>query len=294
MIPSSSCPPSRRLDRSGPAGNHHGLAVVTPRAGTRSGNWTISKHKILADYIQASGPARRKFLKNSAAFIDVFCGPGRSKLRGTDTFVDGSSVVAFKQGKKSLAAFSSIEISDARDDLLQAADTRLRRLGAPVISTQGPAAIAMQKIVAKLNPHGLHFAFFDPHNLGALSFSLFECLVPLRHIDVLVHVSLQDLRRNVDRYSSDEYEQFDDFAPGWRNEIDIDQHPRSLRAAIIKYWSSKLEALGLPRGEHCEIITADHGQQLYWLMMLSKKDFAHKLWRKITSAYREPKFSFDC
>src|SRR5579875_240204 len=36
MIPSSSCPPSRRLDRSGPAGNHHGLAVVTPLTGTRS------------------------------------------------------------------------------------------------------------------------------------------------------------------------------------------------------------------------------------------------------------------
>src|SRR5579884_4393065 len=37
MIPLSSCPPWRRLDRSGPARDHDGLAVVTPRAGTRSG-----------------------------------------------------------------------------------------------------------------------------------------------------------------------------------------------------------------------------------------------------------------
>ncbi len=36
MIPLSSCPPWRQLDRSGPAGDHDGLAVVTPRAGTRS------------------------------------------------------------------------------------------------------------------------------------------------------------------------------------------------------------------------------------------------------------------
>jgi three-Cys-motif partner protein len=258
------------------------------------GNWVIDKHKILADYIQASGAARRKFLKNGTAFIDVFSGPGRSKLRDTRTFVDGSSIVAFKQGKKSLAAFSSIEISDARDDLLQAADTRLRRLEAPVVPTQGPAIVAMQRIVTELNPYGLHFAFFDPHNLGALSFSLFEHLVPLRHIDVLVHVSLLDLRRNVDRYSTEEYEQFDDFAPGWREQINVDQNQKALRAAIIKYWSSKVEALGLPRAEHCEIITGDHGQHLYWLMLLSKSDFAHKLWREITSEYKQPKFPFDC
>jgi DNA (cytosine-5)-methyltransferase 1 len=45
MIPLSSCPPWRRLDRSGPAGDHDGLAVVTPRAGTRSilERWPKSK-----------------------------------------------------------------------------------------------------------------------------------------------------------------------------------------------------------------------------------------------------------
>src|SRR5690348_6786716 len=38
MIPSSSCLPWRRLDRSGPAGDHDGRAAVTPLAGTRSGD----------------------------------------------------------------------------------------------------------------------------------------------------------------------------------------------------------------------------------------------------------------
>src|SRR5579875_571830 len=48
MIPSSSCPPSRRLDRSGPAGNHHGLAVVTPLTGTRSITTARLRHARLA------------------------------------------------------------------------------------------------------------------------------------------------------------------------------------------------------------------------------------------------------
>jgi hypothetical protein len=36
MIPSSSCPPWRQLDRSGPAGDHDGRAFVTPLVGARS------------------------------------------------------------------------------------------------------------------------------------------------------------------------------------------------------------------------------------------------------------------
>src|SRR5713101_3051156 len=38
MIPSSSCPPWQQLDRPGPAGDHDGLAAVTPLIGTRSCN----------------------------------------------------------------------------------------------------------------------------------------------------------------------------------------------------------------------------------------------------------------
>jgi hypothetical protein len=42
------------------------------------GPWAIDKLKIVTDYVQASGAARRRYLKVGAAYIDVFCGPGRS------------------------------------------------------------------------------------------------------------------------------------------------------------------------------------------------------------------------
>jgi hypothetical protein len=51
--------------------------------------------------------------------------------------------------------------------------------------------------------YGLHFALLDPHNLGALSFSIIEQLAKLKHVDILVHVSVSDLQRNVDLYSSE-------------------------------------------------------------------------------------------
>jgi hypothetical protein len=32
-----------------------------------------------------------------------------------------------------------------------------------------------------------------------------------------VHISIADLQRNVDLYTSEDYDQFNTFAPGWRN-----------------------------------------------------------------------------
>ena len=65
------------------------------------------KHRLLTDYIQASGGARSNYNQRSgAAYIDVFCGPGRLLIRDTkDEYIDGSPVAAFKQGQVSPGAF---------------------------------------------------------------------------------------------------------------------------------------------------------------------------------------------
>jgi three-Cys-motif partner protein len=257
------------------------------------GNWANDKLKILTDYIQASGATRRKYLRSGAGYIDVFCGPGRSRIRTTGDVIDGSPVAAFKQGQRSLAPFTSIEISDANSDLLAAAANRLHALGAPVRATPGPADVAIDQIVKRLNPTGLHIAFLDPHNLGALSFSLFESLAQLKRIDIIAHVSVSDLQRNVDRYSSELFSQFDSFAPGWRTEINTDMNQVSLRTAILRYWSEKVSKLGLPRARQCELVTGHVNQRLYWLIFLSPNKFAHGLWTRISSLARAPKFGFD-
>ena len=258
----------------------------------RVGSWAVDKLKIVTDYIQASGAARRGYLGTGAAYIDVFCGPGRSKIRTTGQFIDGSPVAAFKKAEGSLARFTSINISDAEPELLEAADKRLSALGAPVQATPGPASSAMPKIVQSLNKYGLHFAFLDPHNLGTLSFDLFEGLAKLKHVDIIVHVSLSDLQRNADRYTSAEHDQFDKFAPGWRDHVGTDMNQEALRRAIIQFWSDKVMKLGLPRAEHCELIKGPQGQRLYWLILLARHELAHKLWSKISSSAKTPGFDF--
>ena len=256
------------------------------------GPWALDKLKIVTDYIQASSAARRRYLESGAAYIDVFSGPGRSKIRTTGKYIDGSPVAAFRKAKGSLAAFTDIHISDADADLLGSAENRLIALGAPVYATPGPASTAMPRIVQGLNSSGLHFAFLDPHNLGTLSFDLFETLAKLKRIDIIVHVSLSDLQRNADRYTSAAHSEFDRFAPGWRRQIRTDMNQTSLRAAILQYWSDKVMGLGLPRAEHCELITGPNNQRLYWLIFLGKHELAHNLWAKISSAAKSPELDF--
>jgi three-Cys-motif partner protein len=256
------------------------------------GPWATDKLKIVTDYVQASGAARRRYLEAGAVYFDVFCGPGRSKIRTTGQFIDGSPVAAFKKAKGSLAPFTSINISDADPKLFATAEKRLLALGAPVRATPGPASSALPKIVESLNKYGLHFAFLDPHNLGTLSFDLFESLSKLNRIDIIVHVSLSDLQRNADRYTSAAYDQFDMFAPGWRNHVGTEMNQGSLRTAILQYWSDKVMKLGLPRAEHCELITGAQRQRLYWLVLLARHQLAHSLWSKISSSAKAPGFDF--
>jgi three-Cys-motif partner protein len=256
------------------------------------GSWAKEKLKLVTDYVYASGGARKKYLDTGAAYIDPFCGPGRSLVRGTTTFIDGSPVAAFKRAIQSPGRFTSINIADGDEELLDAATKRLVGLSAPIQPLVGFASETVPKIIKGLNPYGLHLAFLDPYNLAALSFDLFEELAKLRHIDVIAHVSVSDLQRNAARYAKEDYEQFDKFAPGWRSSVSTDMNKVAFRATILKYWCDKVAALGLPQAKHWELLRGQQGQRLYWLILLARHDLAHGLWAKVSSVAKSPTFDF--
>jgi three-Cys-motif partner protein len=256
------------------------------------GLWAVEKLEIVTDYVYASGGARKKYAGTGAAYIDPFCGPGHSLIRDKTKFIDGSPVAAFKRSLESPGRFTSINISDADEELLTAATKRLNSINAPVRPIAGPASVAMPQIVQSLDPYGLHLAFLDPYNLATLSFDLFEELAKLKRIDVIAHVSVSDLQRNAARYADEDYDQFDKFAPGWRKVVSTDMRKDAFRAAMMKYWSDKVTALGLPQATHWELIRGEQGQRLYWLILLARHPLAHDLWQKISSVATAPTFDF--
>jgi three-Cys-motif partner protein len=249
------------------------------------GRWATEKHDRLARYIQASSGARAKFLpprgRGGASYIDLYSGAGRSLITGTSKIIDGSAVAAFKAGQASGHQFSEIHLSDLDQQNSSALAQRIKALGGTATSYVGDADIIVDRVMRAINPHGLHLAFLDPFNLAQLPFSIIERMLRVQRMDMIIHVSLQDLQRNLDEYSRVGDPTLDNFAPGWRNKVNTHQSIAALRAALIDYWLKAIHSLGTKPATGIPLIVGEKRQRLYWLVFLSSNRLGEKLWNDV-------------
>lgn len=245
------------------------------------GAWAKEKHNLLRRYIDISRAVRRRWLgptNAGASYIDLFCGPGRARVRKTGEWIDGSCVAAWKKSVEGGAPFSIIYIADTDAEKLEYATERLRRLKAPVIPIHGRAADTVKQIAARLHPHGLHFAFIDPFNLGAFDFEVMRTLSRFKYIDMLVHVSKMDLQRNLGFNVVMQQSAFETFAPGWRASVKLNQSQPNIRRDVFEYWRNLVGNLGIDASADMRLITGERNQPLYWLLLVAKHDLAHRFW----------------
>ena len=244
------------------------------------GPWAKTKHEYLCRYIEMSRATRKKFIGPTNAgsvYIDPFCGPGRVFVRRGE-YAEGSCVAAWNASVRGGSPFSKILIADLDEERLRYAEERLRRLNAPVVSFHGPATDTMLPMLKQADRYGLHFAFIDPYNLGALDFSIFQLLSKFRRMDIMVHLSKMDLQRNLDRNMSQALDAFERFAPGWRHAVSFDQAQKGIRTEIVEHWCRLLTQLGTEASPNMRLLTGDKDQHLYWLTLIARHDLAHKFW----------------
>jgi three-Cys-motif partner protein len=248
------------------------------------GPWAKEKHERLRRYVDISRAVRRKFLAGSgtATYVDLYCGSGRAIVRESDERIDGSPLVAFKSAQEGGAPFSEIHIADESEERCQAAQRRIASAGGAAKAEVGTADATSHQIAKKLSPYGLHFVFLDPYNLNDLPFSVIEAFSGFKYIDMLIHVSVQDLQRNLDAYSASERGPLDRFAPDWREVVDLKQTQVATRASLISYWISKIESLGLSVSQNAQLVTGPiRHQRLYWLVFVGRHPLANEFWDKI-------------
>jgi three-Cys-motif partner protein len=248
------------------------------------GPWAKEKHERLGKYVDICRAVRRKFVQrgNAATYIDLYCGSGRAKIRDTGEVIDGSPLVAFKAARDGGVPFSEFYVADADEQKCRATRERLSRVGGRPVVEIGPAEQTVTRVAERLSPYGFHFAFLDPNNLEDLPFSVIERLSRFKYMDMLIHVSAQDLQRNLDNYAMAGGGPLDEFAPGWRNAVDLKQTKSATRADVIAYWAARIEALGLPRSKRAPLIRArTKNQRLYWLVLVGRHERAREFWDKV-------------
>lgn len=248
-----------------------------------TGEWSREKHALLRKYIDASREARRKW--KSRCFIDLYCGPGRVRVRGSNVETDGGAVLAWRESVRMNTAFSQIVIGDISPDSLNACEKRLNALHAPFISLQGPAEQTVDDVLRKVPERGLHLAYLDPFNLGDLPFSVIEKLAGFKNIDIVVHFSVMDLQREIELDFDRDASRFEVFAPGWRNLIDVRQMSKlEARVKFVEYWLELVNKLGFSCSRERPLITNSKNGPLYRMMFLMRHRLAEKLWNDIAKS----------
>ena len=259
------------------------------------GPWVAEKHLRLAKYVDISRAVRRRFTgpgNAGATYIDLFCGPGWCRVRDTTRVLDGSPLVAWNMATEKNLPFSDVYISDADPQLTKACEVRLAAAGARVTFDVGPADEVVDRLVEKLNPSALHLAFLDPYDLKNLPFTIIQKLARRNNMDLLIHVSLQDLQRNFHLYQKQENSPLDKFAPGWRQNVDVDRSDqRLLRSKFLEYWRGLIKGLDMSTTEMAELVTGTRNQRLYHLVFAARHPTAMEFWEKVRKIEPDPQGS---
>lgn len=162
------------------------------------------KHARLRAYVEISAKVRAKFTgpgKAGASYIDLYCGPGRSQVRGSEAIVEGSAIVSILAADDKGHSFTVVHIGDVKPANVESTVAALRALGtsATIVTHIGLATDTAREVAGQLSPWGLHFAFLDPYSLGDLSFSIVEAFAPFRRADLLINICAMDLQRNLEQ-----------------------------------------------------------------------------------------------
>jgi three-Cys-motif partner protein len=255
------------------------------------GPWALEKYGRVKRYVAISGAVRKNWYKRGnagASYIELFCGPGRVRMEETPDVREGSPLAAWHESVSVGTPFTQVHAADADIRLVQAAESRLKNAGAPVQVEIGPAYQTVDRVISKLNRYALHFAFLDPYSLRALPFEVIKKLAALERMDILIHISVQDLNRNLRKYLSQKDSTLDRFAPGWRVGLDTNRPDRYVRWKVFEHWRSLIKREGMSTAEVAELVTGSKKQPLYWLAFAARHALALEFWEKIRNLEPRP------
>lgn len=262
------------------------------RAARCVGTWSDDKLFYLRGYagIFASG---MKNLWQNRVYVDLFAGPGRSRIRPVGNFVDGSPLIALRE------PFTHFHFCDLSGHVCSCLEARAMPLAGADRSVRvwnedaNKVADAINREIARLGPHTLGFAFIDPPNTKSLKFDTIRRLTSGARVDVLINFPLgMDIKRQLphrlaEGASSDDFDAYFG-GPEWRTECD--EAPGGVRrigVRLLDLYKRKLKDLGYAYvGDERVIKHRRRNSAYYILVFASRHERGDDFWGKI--AKNEP------
>jgi three-Cys-motif partner protein len=207
-----------------------------------------------------------------AAYIDLFAGPGRSKIDTNGDVIDGSPLVAASHEK---APFTKLILCDLEPENIAALESRLAPHRDRVTLIGGSCIENIDRVVQAIPPYGLNLALVDPFGPKCLRWSILEKLGQMKRMDLLIHFPTGAIKRNL-QHEPD----FDEMVgtADWRKDV----HSVHDVHKLVMHLRRSLERLGYT-GKHVREIPIKNskGTIMYHLVSATKRPLGDDIWSSV-------------
>jgi three-Cys-motif partner protein len=254
-----------------------------------AGEWSREKLFYVKRYIEIFTKAmRNKWIMN---YIDLFSGPGKSRIGKSDEIILGSPLIALTTQYK----FFKYYFNDNDEIKINALKTRCASsdVNHKVDFSCGDANISVTKIVKEIQESdsrrskSLSLAFLDPYGLH-LNWATIETLAKIK-CDILIYFTDMGLKRVMpNQYQSEKTNLIDNFfgSKDWRKIYEDYRKGEQfhLIRSLLDFYKNQLKELGFENYEspEPEIRSSKKNAPLYRLILASSHIRAHEFWEEAT------------
>jgi three-Cys-motif partner protein len=245
-----------------------------------SGEWAKEKLYYLKRYLDIFSVGMRQKWADQLYYVDLFAGPGRCRIRGTNEEVDGSPLIALN------FRFAKYIFIESDEECYRALVARVKSL-APEKDVKVIRGDCNDQIGEIEFPQGgLGLAFIDPTGVSPLAFDTIRELSRGRRIDLIINFHEgMGIRMNLHQYSESERNALNRFMGSARWQERQRRSPASLNTVckeIAKEYLANLSELGYLASDTDRIpVRTDQNALLYYLVFASKDPRGTDFWRKI-------------
>ena len=252
------------------------------------GPWAEDKYRYVGMYAEMFSTGMKNKWPHRL-YLDLFSGPGYSRVRDTGRVVLGSPMIALSLPDP----FDEYIFSDENPEALDALRTRVGRLAQELRVTYipGDANVAVARIVevisASPRKSTLSFCFLDPYKLN-IHFQTVHRIAEGRAVDFLILLALYiDANRNIQWYVGDDNPTIDLFLgdrtwrPRWKT---AERAGDSIVKFLANEYSARMGQIGyltMALEDMVKVRTHDKRLPLYYLAFFSKHAKGLEFWRAV-------------
>lgn len=253
-----------------------------------SGPWIEKKHKLLTYYAHLFATGMKNSWE-SRVYLELFSGPGKCLIRGTNKEDLGSPLKVINH---EFTKFIFTEMSaPAADCLAQRLEPFQNSSLAEIWC--GDCAEAIRHI--NIPDGSLTFAFIDPTGIGHAPFALIEALRRKTRCDLLINIQHgMGIKMNVHQYRPDSDEEcaLTKFLghEGWKK---LPRHnAKEFFVGVLDLYKQQLDKLGFSFTGREVLIPNQQGTGLYLLLFASGHPLGKKFWDESLKGVLDPEFDF--